>query len=261
LRRLLRAWAVQKRVLGALFMREIQVRWGRRNLGFAWLFAEPLVFAFPVIFMWSQIRAPVEHGFPMIGMVWSGYLPLLVFRHVTGTSIYVVRTNAGILYHSAVTPVDIIFGHCGLEVLGNLAAVACSFFIFYAFDLIEWPANPLLVIVGNLYMAWWAFVIATIVASASERSNLVEHIWAPISYIYMPLSGFFYLAEWLPTPIRSLALAVMPSVHCYEMIRSGLWGARFQAYYDLGYLTFILAVLTVLGLWLARDTRRYIELE
>jgi hypothetical protein len=35
------AWGVQKRVWGAIFMREIQVRWGRRNLGFAWLFAEP----------------------------------------------------------------------------------------------------------------------------------------------------------------------------------------------------------------------------
>src|SRR6266403_1411877 len=52
-----RAWAVQKRVWGAAFMREIQLRWGRRNLGFAWLFAEPLVFAFPVLIMWSMMRS------------------------------------------------------------------------------------------------------------------------------------------------------------------------------------------------------------
>jgi len=39
-------------------MREIQIRWGRRNLGFAWLFAEPLVFAFPVLLMWSMMRSP-----------------------------------------------------------------------------------------------------------------------------------------------------------------------------------------------------------
>ena len=40
-----RSFAVQKRVIGALFMREFMTRWGRRNFGFAWLFAEPLVFA------------------------------------------------------------------------------------------------------------------------------------------------------------------------------------------------------------------------
>src|SRR6185437_11230406 len=36
LTRYFRAWALQNRVIGALLMREIQLRWGRRNLGFAW---------------------------------------------------------------------------------------------------------------------------------------------------------------------------------------------------------------------------------
>jgi ABC-type polysaccharide/polyol phosphate export permease len=43
-------------------MCEIQIRRGRRNLGFAWLFAEPLVFAFPVLAMWSLMCSPLERG-------------------------------------------------------------------------------------------------------------------------------------------------------------------------------------------------------
>jgi capsular polysaccharide transport system permease protein len=261
LRELLRGWRVQKRVWGALFMREIQIRWGRRNLGFAWLFAEPLVFAFPVIFMWSRIRAPVEHGFPMIGLVWSGYLPLLIFRHVTSNAIYVIRNNAAMLYHQSVTPLDLVVGRCGLEVMGNLAAVVFSYFIFYFLGLIDWPADASLIIAGNLYMAWWSFAIALLVAAGCERTDMVEHIWPPIGYIYLPISGFLYLAVWLPTPIRNVALTVMPSVHAYEMIRSGLWGPRFPAFYNVQYVTFLLAVLTVLGLWLVRDTRRFLEIE
>src|SRR6266481_984246 len=116
---LLQEWRSQRRVLGAIFLREIQSRWGRRNLGFAWLFAEPLVFAFPVIAMWSQIRSPVEHGFPMIGLIWSGYLPLLVFRHVSGGALYVIRNNAAMLYHRSVTPLDLVIGPCGLQMMGN----------------------------------------------------------------------------------------------------------------------------------------------
>jgi capsular polysaccharide transport system permease protein len=87
-----RSFAVQRRVIGALFMREFVTRWGRRNLGFAWLFVEPLVFALPVIAMWSLIRSRVEHGLPMIAFVWTGYLPILVFRHVTGHALF-IRSN------------------------------------------------------------------------------------------------------------------------------------------------------------------------
>src|SRR5215472_8784194 len=105
-----RGWLVQRRVLGAIFMREIQIRWGRRNLGFAWIFAEPLLFAFPVLLMWSYLRSPFEHGLPMMPFIWSGYLPLLMFRHVTGHSIHVVRNNAAMLYHRSVTPLDLIIG-------------------------------------------------------------------------------------------------------------------------------------------------------
>src|SRR5260370_3281629 len=102
-RLLWRALVLQKRVLGALFMREFMTRWGRKNLGFAWLFAEPLVFALPVIFMWSMIRAPIDRGLPMIPFIWSGYLPLLLFRHVTGNSLYTVKFNGAMLYHLQVT--------------------------------------------------------------------------------------------------------------------------------------------------------------
>src|SRR5260370_8305414 len=93
----------------------------------------------------------------MIGMVWSGYLPLLVFRHVTGHAMYVVRTNAAMLYHQSVTPLDLVIGRCGLEMMGHLAAVALSYFVFYFLGLIDLPANASLVLVVNLYMAVWAF--------------------------------------------------------------------------------------------------------
>ncbi len=90
-------FTTQVRVWGALFMREIQTRWGRRNLGFAWLFAEPLVFAFPVLAIWSLIRSSSEHGVPMMQFLWSGYLPILIFRHVTARAVYVIRNNSGLL--------------------------------------------------------------------------------------------------------------------------------------------------------------------
>jgi capsular polysaccharide transport system permease protein len=256
-----RAWAVQKRVLGAVFLREIQVRWGRRNLGFAWLFAEPLVFAFPVLFMWSMMRSPIEHGLPMMAFVWSGYLPLLMFRHTSGRAIYVIRSNAAMLYHRAVNPLDLVIGRCGMEVMGGLAATVFSFAILYMFGVLPWPHDLPLFLIGNLYMAWWSFAVALLIAAGSEHSDIVEHIWTPISYIYLPVSGFMYMAVWLPLSLRNAALTVLPCLHAYEMIRAGLFGDQVETFYDFAYTTGFLGVLTLIGLWLVRDVRRHLELE
>src|SRR5207244_8421698 len=101
-------------------MRELVARWGRRNLGFAWLFCEPLVFAFPVITIWSIVRPPYEHGLPMIAFVWTGYMPLLSFRHITSSAPLAIRQSAARLYPRRVTPLDLFIGRQGLEGVVNL---------------------------------------------------------------------------------------------------------------------------------------------
>jgi capsular polysaccharide transport system permease protein len=110
-------------------------------------------------------------------------------------------------------------------------------------------------------MSWWAISVALIVAALSERSEIVEHIWMPISYMYMIVCGFMFLAAWLPPSVRQVALVLDPPLHAYEMIRSGLFGSQMQAYYDIPYLSWILAILTLIGLWLMRDVRKHLVLE
>src|SRR5258706_339182 len=103
---LLRGFTVQRRTIAALATVQFVARWGRKNLGFAWLFCEPLVFAFPVLLVWSAVRAPYEHGLPITAFVWSGYMPLLLFRHVTMGAINSIKGAATLLYHRRVTPLD-----------------------------------------------------------------------------------------------------------------------------------------------------------
>ncbi len=257
-----RAWLLQSRVIGALLMRDIQLRWGRRNLGFAWLFVEPLVFAFPVLAMWSLMRGgKAEHGVPVMAFLWSGYLPLLMFRHVSGHCLHVIRAGGALLYHRAITPLDLLIARIGLEMIGNWAATALSFLVFYMIGAIEWPRDVSLFMLGLFYMSWWSIAVALIVAAWSERSEIFVHVWAPISYIYLPISGCFYLAAWLPVSLRDVALTVMPSLHAYEMIRGGLFGNRIQFFYDISYVSFVLAVLTLLGLWMVHGVRQRLQFD
>jgi capsular polysaccharide transport system permease protein len=193
LRNLRRALVSQKRILSALFMREIQVRWGRRNLGFAWLFAEPLVFAFPVLLMWSMMRSPIEHGLPMMAFVWSGYLPLLMFRHTAGRALYVIRTNAAMLYHRSVTPLDLVISRCGMEMIGGLAATTFSFAILYMFGVLAWPHDLPLFMVGNLV---YGMVVIRCSAAACGRERAQRdrrtHLDADLLYVFADWRLYVY---------------------------------------------------------------------
>ena len=254
------ALRAQKRVLVALFMRELQTRWGRRNLGFAWVFCEPLVFGVPVLTLWYLIRPKfAEDGLPMFPFLWSGYMGILIFRHVTALAMYVVRFNAALLYHRNITPLDIFIGRCGLEALGNSAAAVFSFTVFYMFGILDWPYDLPLMLAGFLLMMWWSLTVAMIVAALSEQYEMVEHVWPPISYVYMMLCGFPFMAAWLPPALRNFALDVDPPLLAYEMIRGGLYGNLVPTYQYPGYLAYILAVLTLIGLWLMRHVREHVE--
>jgi len=252
--------ATQSRVVGALLIREVYTRFGREGLGFGWIIGEPLVFAIPVLLVWSAVRNPYEHGVPLMPMLWSGYLPILLFRHIGGRMLLFVRVNAGLLYHRQVTIFDIFLARCLLEVASNLTAVLASFALFYSVGWLDLPRDLPIFYLGYFYMIWWSAAIGLIIGGLSERSDWVEKIWQPFSYLYMFFSGFFYLAVWLPPALRNWAV-LMPSLQAYEMIRAGMFGATVRTYGDPAYETAALAVLTLIGLLFMREARKYVVAE
>ena len=52
--------AVQRRVIFALLMREVLTRFGRHNIGFLWLFVEPMIFTLGVTALWTATQS--VHG-------------------------------------------------------------------------------------------------------------------------------------------------------------------------------------------------------
>src|SRR6516162_3801484 len=127
-----RGLVIQWRVVGALIIREIYSRFGRESLGFAWIVAEPLVFALPVLFVWRAVRDPNEHGISLVPFLWSGYLPLLLFRHLGGRILLFIRANVPLLYHQRVKILDVFIARSLLEIGSNLTALVLSFVVFYA---------------------------------------------------------------------------------------------------------------------------------
>jgi capsular polysaccharide transport system permease protein len=144
--------------------------------------------------------------------------------------------------------------------MGNLAAVVFSYTVFHLAGILDWPYDFPLMFAGFLFMAWWSLAVALIMAALSERSEMIDHIWNPISYVNIMLCGFPYMAFWLPPALRNFDLTINPPLLAYEIIRGGLYGNLVPTYQYPGYLTEILLVLTFIGLWLMRGVRHHVEI-
>ena len=252
--------AIQSRVIGALMLRELHTRYGRDNLGFLWMMAEPLMFATGVLILWRFLRGPYVNHLPLIPLSLFGYLPLLLFRHIVARAILCIRPNVGLLYHRQVTLLDLFLSRMAIEIAGNILAFTFAFTVLYALDLVEWPANLPLIYLGYFYMVWFSVGVASVAGALSERSDLIEKLWNPISYIMIPLSGAYIMAAWVPQEYRDLYLS-LPTVSAYEMMRAGYFGDRIEAFWSQPYIAACSAVTTLLGLYLFRQARRYLVLE
>jgi capsular polysaccharide transport system permease protein len=74
-----RTLARQFDIVGALTMREVHIRYGRKNIGFLWIMVEPFLFTFGVIALRSLLPVATEsRGVPLVGFLMTGYTPFLL---------------------------------------------------------------------------------------------------------------------------------------------------------------------------------------
>lgn len=250
---------IQSRVIGALLIREIHARFGREGLGFGWLFGEPLMFAVPVLVLWSIVRPRYDHGLPYMAILLSGYMGILLFRHMGASMIMFVRGNANLLYHRQITLLDVFWARVIMETAGNITSLVIVYCLFMISGRVHFPTDLPMFFLGYFFMLWWCIAVALLIGALTERSQVVEKIWPVYSYTYIFYSGFIYMAGWLPPGLREVAL-YQPSLQAYEMMRAGMLGNSVKTYGDPAYTSLALAVLTVAGLWAMRQARKHVVL-
>ena len=247
-----RSFAIQRRVIWALLMREVITRFGRENIGVLWLIGEPMIFTLGITALWSG--AGMQHGssLPIVAFAITGYSSVLMWRNAVNRCNNGVQQNLGLLYHRNVRVVDVFI----TRILVEMAGASASFIILATFfTAIEWispPADLLLVLMGWCMLAWFGLALALLLGAASAYSELVERIWHPTAYLLFPLSGAAFMVDWLPPEAQRVVLW-LPMVHGVEMIREGYFGSVVRTYYDVAYMAACNLVLLLIALVLVRN--------
>ena len=79
------SFRIQQRVIGALLMREVLTRFGRHNIGFLWVFVEPMIFTIGVVTLWTVVDVGHGSSIPIVAFGITGYSSVLLWRHIPVT--------------------------------------------------------------------------------------------------------------------------------------------------------------------------------
>ena len=256
--RLAQGAMIQQRVIGALMMRELSTRFGRENIGFLWMMAEPLLFAVLVGLIWRFMKGPAEHGLSVIGFVASGYLPLVMFRQAVNRSVGLFAANASLMVHRQIRIADFILVRFLIEMIGHMTAALVVGVVLVALGELPMPAD-----VGEMVLGWAAYgvftlAVAGVLAPLSEMSGLLEKLMPVTTYVMIPFSGTFSMMRWL-TPSAQAVLWWSPPAQAMELIRGGIWGEAVEVNWVA--LAAPAMGLMLLGLALCRYVRRVMVVE
>lgn len=247
-------WRISGRVIGALLIREMLTRYGRNNIGFLWLFVEPMLFTIVVTAIWTATRSIHGSNIPIAAFAVTGYSSMLLWRSMPARCIDALQANRSLLYHRQVKMLDVYAARILLEFMAVTTALVVLSIGFYIFDLVPIPEDVLQVLWGWLLLGWFGAGLGLTVGGLSEKAEVVGKLWPPLSYILLPLSGVAFIADALPPAMREVVLW-LPMLNALEYMREGWFGSLMRAHYDMPYVLIFNVCLTITGLSLARQVQ------
>lgn len=218
-------WEIQKAVIFAAFVRELNTRFGQFRLGYLWAVLEPLAMigvlsSVRVLFGTSDLAGL---SFPIFFA--TGVIGYLLFNHIVTSGLSAVESNLGLFNYQRVKPADVFTARALLELLIALGTAAVIFpGLYYLGFTFAW--NDTLQVVAIVFclfsLSYGIGMICSIVGPLwQESKKVVPVLIRPLFFI----SGIFFPANALPEGIRGYAL-LNPLLHVTELLR----GAMFRDY-------------------------------
>jgi len=256
--RTMRGLKLQAVIVQALLLREMQTRFGRNQLGFLWLFIEPLLLAAAIAtFKWATEIGQTIPGVSIFVVTLVGYLPFFTFRAIVGRAPGTLKSNMTLLYHARIKLLDVVLARHLLE-MGAVFTVMT----LLALGLMVWadmvPAGIPLLFLALLLLFLFSNGLGLLAAAASAVSTIAERLIQPMVYLSLPFSGALMALHQVDPTFRELLLW-NPQAHLHEMIRHGFFGELLPSYYSIAYVCFWVGVLNLLGLAALRAVRPKLE--
>lgn len=212
------AFTIFRSVVFAMFVRELQTRFGASRLGYLWAILEPAaqVIVLEIVFGFAGRRALPGVDFPVF--IITGVVPFSLFRQVLRQSMEAVDANRALFGYRQVKPIDGIVARVLLETV--VYAVVFALLVWgaalFGYDVSIQDPIGFLGIMGLLlvFSAGLGIVFCVLGSLFRELKRLVPLLLTPLFFI----SGVFFSIGLIPLEYRPYLLW-NPILHAIELSR------------------------------------------
>lgn len=252
------AMKTQANVIGALVLRELHTRFGRENIGYLWIFAEPMLLAAAVALLHSGQHLPLNGNIRPVPFAISGYVLFILFRSTVSRAETLLEANRPLLHHRQVTLFDMLAARALLEITSIGTVLFILLGASWLLGLAELPADFALVLAALSLIGWFSFGLSMLICALSHESPLAGRLVHPLLYLMLPLSGAFFSMLWLPAEWQQIARWI-PLVPMFELLKVGMFEGYPDLFVDVGYAIAWCTALTLFGMLALKLVRPHIQ--
>lgn len=214
-----------KRVVLAIFIRELKTRFGKYRLGYLWAILEPLsiiaLFVFIRGILAGSLRVATEKiiyhvDYPLF--LAAGVIPFFLFKNAAIQIMNSIEANRGLFYYQPVKPIDAMISRWLLE--GIIFSIV-GFVIFFMLAMLGFSSeirNPLGLLLIILLFYIFSFAVGLVLCIAVNIIEELRNVVSPVMLFLFFTSGIFFSINMIPQKFR-IFLLWNPIIHFIELIR------------------------------------------
>ena len=205
----------------ALFLRELQTRFGHYRIGYVWALLEPTL---NVIFMLILFGAIVKRTLPGIDytvFLLNGILPYFVFMRSATQALSAIQSNQGLLSYRSVKPIDTVIARTTLEsLLYFFCYIVLTLAVMWMGLQVSFSSIPMLL---GLWLLLYLFSIgfACIMMVLGEFSAEIGKLIKAVFFVVYFMSGAMIPLHIIPEQYLGFFLW-NPLAHLFEFMRSAV---------------------------------------
>lgn len=247
-------------VVFALFLMEVQVRFGSKRMGYIWAIVDPMtkVIIFSIIKVLIMDRHIPGLDFPVflaISFFWYES-----FKRVVMSAMNVFQENKALYHYKRVFPVDLLIATLLLEFMVALLSLMVFLGILYYLEMDISIKDFPMVFVSVMWLGVFAFAIGLFSAMINSFYKNYQKF---ITFLFTPLmfaSGLFYTLDFIPARFEMVKeyLLYNPLIHFMEMLHGNYFRVLDTAYVDYNYMLLWTIFPLFIGLFLYRRSEKKI---
>ena len=240
-------------VVSALFLREIQTRFGSKKGGYFWALFDAMLMVLIFAGLKSMIADNSMPGIDFPVFLASGFLAFFMWKNIVGGFMGAFSANAALFNYRQVRPFDTLVSRFLIELLVSTMATLAfiSIGLYFEFDIAVQDFTMVMLAVAWLALFAFGFgLFSAVLATFFENyAKVVNIVMTPLLFI----SALMYTVDSLPPILREIIL-YNPLVHFIEMIHGNYFVTLSTEYVDYSYMFFWTFIPLFAGLYLYRGS-------